>query len=94
MMIGFLVIIVLTFGLTGNFKNQQANIKSIESNVFENYVEEKFGQCNFNDFIFKSQERNKSGKFAMLINYTITLANFMLFFTVSLGDTFTHALSI
>ena len=54
MMIGFLVIIVLTFGLTGNFKNQQANIKSIESNVFENYVGEKFGQCNFNDFIFES----------------------------------------
>lgn len=39
-------------------------------------------------------ERNKSGKFAMIINYTIILANFMLYLIIRLGETCTPALSI
>jgi hypothetical protein len=92
MMIIFLVIIILSFGYVGLYPSNHApSSLSVpqSNNLFELHLNSVYGKCaleaeSFSDAEF-NDSRNKSGKFAMLINYTITLANFMLFFTVSLA---------
>jgi predicted PurR-regulated permease PerM len=97
MMILFLALIIISFGFVGLYPPALKTVNNL-NNSFESYLNSALEKCDSLEENLSqassSDLRNKSGKFAMLINYTITLANFMLFFTVSLGETATKALSI